>query len=217
MYMSSLIRVNSQRPEESAVKRAAQLIKCGGVIVYPTDTLYGLGANALNPQAVLRIFKIKDRSPDQPLPVVVSNLKMAEQLASVDDKARKLIAAFWPGALTLVMPKKPTIPSAVAGGGNSIGLRAPNHPVPLAIIREANLPLVATSANKHGAPSPVEAEEALKQIGEEVDLILDCGHVGGQSSTVIDLTKAKPLIVRCGPVTQEMIEKVIGSVESACT
>ena len=213
--MSNLIRIDAEKPEISVIKNAARLIKRGSVIVYPTDTVYGLGANALNPEAVLQIFKIKGRSPNQPLPVAVSGLEMAEKLAFVGDEARKLTAAFWPGALTLVLRKKPLLPSIVVGGGASVGLRAPNHAVPLMIIREAGLPLVATSANKHGAPSPVEAEEAFRQVGDEVDLILDCGRVGGQPSTIVDLTKTPPLIVRSGPVTREMIEKIIGRVELA--
>lgn len=210
--MSKIIRVDPENPEISAIRNAADLIKRGSVIVYPTDTVYGLGADALNPEAVLRVFKIKGRSPDQPLPVAVSGLEMAETLAVVSDEARRLMAAFWPGALTLVLPKKPIVPSIVVGGGVSVGLRTPNHAVPLLIIRESGLPLIATSANKHGAPSPVEAEEALRQIGSEVDLIIDCGRVGGQSSTIVDLTKT-PLIVRSGPVTREMIEKIIGRVK----
>jgi len=215
--MSNLIRIDPEKPEISVIKKVARLVKRGGVIIYPTDTVYGLGADALNPEAVLRIFKIKGRSPDQPLPVAVSGLEMAERLAFVSDEARKLIAAFWPGALTLVMRKKPIVPPIVVGGGVSVGLRAPNHAVSLMIIHETGLPLVATSANKHGAPSPVESGEAFRRVGDEVDLILDCGRVGGQPSAIVDLTKTPPMIIRSGPVTREMIEKIVGRVELACS
>ena len=213
--MGSLIRVDSEKPDIGTIRSVARLIRGGGVIVYPTDTVYGIGANALNFEAVLRIFEIKGRALDQPLPVIVSGSEMAEGLAYIGDEARLLMKAFWPGALTLVLPKKPIILSIVVGGGTSVGLRAPNHTVPLSIIRESGLPLIATSANKHGAPNPADAGEALRQIGDEVDLIVDCGRVTGQPSTILDLTRMPPLVVRSGSVTRKMVEKVIGQVELA--
>ncbi len=213
--MGRLIRVDPRKPSVGDLREAVRLIREGGVIVYPTDTVYGLGANALNSEAVLRIFKIKGRAPDQALPVIVSGPEMADRLAYLNDDAEKLMKAFWPGALTLALPKKPIVPSAVTGGGATVALRAPNHAVPLLIVRESGLPLVATSANKHGAPNPVNAGEAYRQIGGEVDLVIDCGRVGGQPSTILDLARTPPLVVRSGPVTREMVEKVVGRVDLA--
>lgn len=210
--MNKIIRIHPENPEVAIIREAVDLIRDGGVIVYPTDTVYGLGANALNPDAVLRIFKIKNRSLDQPLPVAVSSLEMAEKLAFFDDDVRKLLKALWPGALTVVVEKKPIVPSVVVGGGTSVGLRMPKHSIPLMIIQMSNLPLIATSANKHGKPSPIEANEVIKQIGSEIDLILDCEKVKGQPSTIIDLTKTVPLLIRSGPVARETIEKIIGFV-----
>jgi len=211
--MGKVLRVNPEKPESKVIREAVDIIRSGGVVIYPTDTVYGLGVDALNPEAVLRIFKIKNRFPNQPLPVAVSGLEMADRLAFIDEAAGKLMKAFWPGALTLVLVRKRLVPSMVVGGGASVGLRMPNHAVPLRIIQMSGLPLVATSANKHGAQNPLEAAEALRQIGDEVDLLLDGGRAGGQPSTILDLTRKPPLIVRHGPVTREMIEKVIGRVE----
>ena len=210
--MNKIIHVDKRDPKVETIRGAVHIIKNGGVIVYPTDTVYGLGANALNPNAILKVFKIKDRPLNQPLPVAVSGLKMAEGLTFFDDKARQLVRAFWPGALTIVLTKRPIVPSIVAGGGLSVGLRMPNHSIPLIILEQSGLPLVATSANKHGLPNPIEAEEALRQVGDEVDLILDGGNVSGQPSTVIDLTKRSPLIVRKGSITRAMIETIVGRV-----
>jgi L-threonylcarbamoyladenylate synthase len=211
--MTTIRRVDAEKPEINAILDAVTLIKNGEVIVYPTDTVYGLGADALNPEAVHRVFEIKGRSPGQPLPVAVSGLEMAETLAVIDDKSRRLIEAFWPGALTIILAKKPIMPSIVVGKGLSVGLRMPNHAVPLMIMQNSGLPLIATSANKHGMPSSVEVGDALRQIGSEVKLALDCGRLGGTPSTVIDLTKIPSRITRSGAVTREMIGSVIGDVD----
>jgi len=211
--MNKIIRVDPENPKIDAIREAADVVRKGGVIVYPTDTVYGLGADALKPEAVLKIFKIKGRPLDQPLPVAVSGLEMAERLAFVEDGSRKLMEAFWPGALTVVLEKKPIVPSMVVGRGVNVGLRMPNHIVPLMIIHMSGTPLISTSANKHGRPSPLEALEAVRQIGGEVDLVLDCGRARGQPSTIIDLTKTPPLMIRSGPVTKKMIEEIVGRVE----
>lgn len=206
------IHIDSNNPNISIIEYAVNIIRSGGILVYPTDTVYGLGSDALNPEAVRRIFKIKVRPNYQPLPVIVSGLEMAKRLAFVDDQAEKLMNIFWPGALTIVLMKRLQELSTVVGGGLTVGLRMPNHSVSLILLRKSDLPLVATSANKHGKLSPFEACEALRQIGSEADLFLDAGRVGGQPSTIIDLTQKTPLIIRNGPVTREMIEKVIGPI-----
>jgi L-threonylcarbamoyladenylate synthase len=209
-----MTRINPDNHDVDAIYKAVNVIKNGGVVVYPTDTVYGLGADALNPDAVQRVFKIKNRPKHLPLPVVVRDLTMARSLAAIDDQALRLIDAFWPGALTLILEKKSPVPLILTSGGPSVGLRMPNHLVPLMMLDLCGVPLVATSANKHGGTSPLLAEEAQQQLGSEVDLILDGGPAKGQPSTIIDLTKIPPLLLRRGPITRVMIEDIIGWVQT---
>lgn len=205
--------VNSKKPSSRALLKAVKIIKTGGLIAYPTDTVYGLGANALDQQAVLKIFKVKKRLLDRPLPVAISGIKMAEELAYVNEIAKKLMKAFWPGALTIVLYKKPRIPSVVTGGKSGVGLRAPNHKVPLTIIKLSNLPIITTSANKHRAPPCVNVNSILNQFHKEIDLIINGGTCKRGVSTIIDLCRELPVILRRGLITKKMIENVIGSVE----
>lgn len=208
-----VLKVDSKSPDPKVVSLAVKVVKEGGIIVYPTDTVYGVGGNALDPGAVLRVFKVKERSLGQAVPVAVSSVKMAEELAIVNSRARKLMDRFWPGALTLILKRKSIVPLEVTGGREGVGLRMPNHKVPLAIMQGSGLPLVATSANKHGKQNPTTADEAVKQVGDEVDLVLDAGRSGMKiSSTVIDLTRRTPVILRRGPIPQESIELVVGTV-----
>lgn len=211
--MPKIVRVNPEEPDPKTIELAAKIIKEGGTIIYPTDTVYGIGTNALKPQSILKIFKIKRRPLNEALPIAVLGLDMADELAFISEKARELTGRFWPGALTVILRKKPTVPREATGGGKYVGLRAPNHPVPIAIIEKAGLPLVATSANKHGESSPVTAGEALRQVGENVDLCLDAGRTEIQRpSTVLDLTKSPPVILRIGPISVGAIKKVLGEV-----
>lgn len=211
--MPKILRVNPEKPDQKAIDLAAGVIKEGGIIIYPTDTVYGIGTDVLRPQSVLKVFEIKRRPLTEPMPVAVSGLDMAHELAFIPENTRELIGSFWPGALTVILRKKPKVPFEATGGGNCVGLRAPNHPVPIAIIKKSGLPLIATSANKHGGPNPVTAGEALKQVGEKVDLCLDAGRTEIQRpSTVLDLTKSPPIILRIGSISAEAIKKVLGEV-----
>jgi L-threonylcarbamoyladenylate synthase len=210
--MCKIFRVSPRNPEVNVITAAVDVIKDGGLIEYPTDTVYGLGVNALNSEAVIRVFNVKQRPLNKPLPLAVSGLGMASKLAIINDKARKLVKVFWPGALTIILKKKLVVPSIVVSGGTSVGLRMPNHAVPLMITKMCGFPLIATSANKHGKPNILGVQGAIRQIGNEVDLVLDCGKTRGQPSTIIDLTKMPPQIVRTGSVTKKMLEKEIGSI-----
>jgi L-threonylcarbamoyladenylate synthase len=203
-----VLKVDPVKPDPKIISTAARAIKEGLVIVYPTETVYGIGTNALDPKSVLKIFRIKERPLDKALPIAVSGPKMAEKLAFVTEEARKLMREFWPGPLTIILKKKGLIPMEVTGGGESVGLRAPGHAVPLSIMKMTDLPLIATSANKHNQPNPETADEALTQIGE-VDLVLDAGKVKGVPSTVIDLTKRPPVIIRDGPIPRRGIEELL--------
>jgi L-threonylcarbamoyladenylate synthase len=191
---------------------ATAAVQSGKLVVYPTDTVYGLGADPFNERAVTRIFEVKNRPRSRPLPVAVSGADMVYDIAFMTRKARKLMELYWPGALTVVLWKKGGLLDAVAGGGNSLGVRAPNHPVPLALIRRTAHPLVATSANLHGEFPSRDARDAVSQLRSPVDLVLDGGETNGIASTVVDLTKTPPVIVREGPVTKALIERQIGKI-----
>lgn len=184
----------------TAIQTAAQIVENGGVVVYPTDTVYGLGCNPFKEDAVKRIFKIKGER-NKPLPILASGIGEIEKIAQIPEKARELAKRFWPGPLTMVLPKKPSLPNIVTLNLNSVAVRVPNHDIALALIRLSGGLLVGTSANKSGRKPPRTALEATDQIGEEVDLILDAGQTPiGESSTILDLTGEKPRILRHGPI-----------------
>jgi L-threonylcarbamoyladenylate synthase len=189
----------------AAIKEAARTVAEGGVIVYPTDTVYGLGCSPFNQDSVKRIFSIKGERT-KPLPILASDVKEIERIAHVTDKALKLAEKFWPGPLTMVLPKKASLPSIVTRGLDSVAVRVPNHKVALELIRMSGGLLVGTSANKTGKKPPRTAADAAEQIGKEVDLIMDDGPTPiGASSTIIDLTREKLRILRQGPIKLEDI------------
>jgi len=192
----------------NAIQTAAQTVKKGGVIVYPTDTVYGLGCNPFNQEAVTRIFRIKGERT-KPLPILASNIKEVEKIAQITEKTQKLAKKFWPGPLTMVLLKKPLLPEIVTCKLDSVAVRVPNHDAALELIRLSGGLLIGTSANKTGEKPPRTASEAVEQIGEEVDLILDGGPTPlGASSTIIDLTTETPRILRHGPIKIEDISKI---------
>jgi L-threonylcarbamoyladenylate synthase len=196
--------------------RAASIIRSGGLVAFPTETVYGLGANALDAQAVDRIFEVKGRPPSSPLIVHVDSVTMAQGLAiEWPEAAEKLTRAFWPGPLTLVLPKHPQIPDNVTAGLPTVALRQPDHPIPAALIREARLPIAAPSANRFTALSPTTAEHVLKSLGEDVDLILDGGPTRvGIESTVLALYGLRPKLLRPGMISREQIEEIAGPIET---
>ena len=211
MARPRVIRVDPEQPDPRAIEEAARAVRGGGLVVYPTDTVYGLGADPLSREAVLRVYRAKERPLGRPLPVLVSGPEAAERIARVTPEARRLMERFWPGALTIVMEARPQLPEELHGGTGKVGVRMPAHPVALELIRASGGALVGTSANLHGRPSPLTAVEALEQLGSRVDLVLDAGPApGGTPSTVVDLTTSPPRILRRGPITREEIEKVLG-------
>ena len=191
------------------IRFAAGTIKKGGLVVYPTDTVYGLGCNPFDTNAVNRVFEVKGRT-GKPLPVLAYSIKDAQKIATFNQKALKIAKAFWPGSVTLILPKKPELPDIVTCNRDSVGVRVPNHEVALELIRLSNGLLIGTSANKTGEAPPKTPEEAIKQLGEKVDIVLDGGVVPlGTPSTVVDLTTEKPVIIRKGPIRLESILKVL--------
>lgn len=197
------------RATKATICEAVHVIKEGGLVVYPTDTVYGLGCDPFNISAVERVMKTKGRWK-KPLPVLVASLNNAEQIAWVTDDAYKLAKKFWPGALTLVLKKKPVLPGAVTCGLSTVGVRIPNHAVALRLIQLSGGSLIGTSANITGKPSPRTAEESAEQIGKNVDLILDAGAGQlGKDSTVLNLSSKKPRILRLGPIGVRDLAEVL--------
>ncbi|HRX07810.1 MAG TPA: L-threonylcarbamoyladenylate synthase [Candidatus Limiplasma sp.] len=205
-------------PTDSEIRRAANLIRDGETVAFPTETVYGLGANALNADAVLKIFAAKNRPADNPLIVHVHSAEAAEPLCEVSDDARKLMAAFWPGPLTLLLPKKPVIPAVTNAGLNSVAVRMPDHPVALKLLTQSGLPIAAPSANRSGRPSPTTAMHVWDDMQGRIPMILDGGPCRvGLESTVLDMTGETPAIVRPGGVTLEMLKAILPGVHVAET
>jgi L-threonylcarbamoyladenylate synthase len=183
----------------------SRIVRMGGLIVYPTDTVYGLGCDPFNVRAVKRVFKVKDER-EKPLPILASSIGHIEKIASLSPMVEKIARRFWPGPLTLIVPRKPVLPEVVTCNLNSVGVRVPNHDVALQLINLSNGLLVGTSANKTGKKTPQTAHEAARQLGEEVDAVLDGGPATlGVSSTVADLTTKNPIILREGPINFKKI------------
>ena len=182
-------------------------------MAYPTDTLYGLGAAAGDDRAVKRLFQAKNRPLDNLLPILVASVGAAQRVAQMEPSlALRLASHFWPGGLTLVLPRSPGFHSLALAGGDTVAVRVPNHRVPLALIRELGQPLTGTSANIAGGPPPLTAGEVADQLGERVDIIVDGGRCpGGIESTVIDLTGESPRLLREGAISRAELESVIGS------
>ncbi|MDR5659725.1 L-threonylcarbamoyladenylate synthase [Serpentinicella sp. ANB-PHB4] len=201
--------------DSNLIKKGAQMIKNGGVVAFPTETVYGLGANALDTEAVQKIFKAKGRPSDNPLIVHVSSIDEVNPLVKALPKsAIALMKSFWPGPLTIVLEKSEKIPSVVSAGLDTVALRMPDHPIALALIKETLLPIAAPSANISGRPSPTKGEHVIEDLNNRVEGIVvgdDC-HVGLES-TVLDMTGEVPMILRPGGVTREALETVLGKVE----
>jgi L-threonylcarbamoyladenylate synthase len=200
-------------PSCLSIKEAVDLLRCGGVVAFPTETVYGLGADATNESAVARVFAIKGRPSTNPLICHVADESVARRYAREwPIAATKLVARFWPGPLTLVVQKTGAIVSTVTAGLETVGLRAPDHPLALELLRAFDGPIAGPSANRSSHVSPTTAQHVRDELGDEVDLILDGGPCKvGIESTVLSLVGEVPLILRPGAVTREMIEDVIGA------
>jgi L-threonylcarbamoyladenylate synthase len=208
---TQVLQVNPQQPEPEIIGRAVDVLRKGGLVAFPTETVYGIGANALDPEAAQGIFNAKGRPARNPLIVHIPDAESVLQIAQIwPDIANKLAARFWPGPMTLVLPKKPCVPATVTGGGPTVAVRVPAHPVALAILRAVELPIAAPSANRSTGLSPTLAEHVLRDLDGRVHLILDGGQTpGGLESTVIDLSVSPPRLLRPGLVRVEEIEEVL--------
>jgi len=195
-----VVAVDPSAPEPVAFQEAAGCLLRGGLVAFPTETFYGLGANALDREALARVFKVKGRSESKPLLVLVDSLKMAESLAlEVSGLARQLMAVWWPGPLTLVVRATPELPSELTAGTGTVGMRIPDHPVALGLVRAARFPVTAPSANPSGEEPPTTAEGVWRFFEGKIDLILDGGAVpGGRPSTIVDVSVSPPRLLRAG-------------------
>ena len=207
---TKVLKVNSA--DDIGIKDAAKLIREGELVAFPTETVYGLGADALRPEAAKKIYAAKGRPSDNPLIVHISRFEDLECIAKeVPHQARKLADAFWPGPLTMIVYKNDKVPYETTGGMETVAVRMPNHPVALALIGESGCLIAAPSANTSGKPSPTEAAHVALDMNGRIPMILDGGSVGiGIESTIIDLTEETPMILRPGYITKEMLEEVLG-------
>lgn len=214
------IKVDPSAPVFDALAEAGQVIRTGGLVAFPTETVYGLGANALNPDAVKGIFRAKGRPADNPLIVHIADISQVNDLAEdVTVPARRVMEVFWPGPLTVILPKKAAVPDEVTAGLNSVAIRMPGHPVALELIRTAGVPVAAPSANSSGKPSPTTAQHVLEDLAGKIDLVVDGGPCRvGLESTVLDMTSEVPTILRPGGITREELEGILGHIaESGST
>ena len=195
---------------QQSILDAVSVLKRKGVVAFPTDTLYGLGADAFCVEAVGRVFEIKGRSGEMALPLLLGDIQDLDRVSTeISDLARGLVERFWPGSLTLILRKSPEVPNVVTGGRDSVAVRMPDHHVPLALARELGGPITGTSANRSGGPNPVTAEDVRSFLGQTPDYVVDGGPAtSGLPSTVVDLTSATPRLVRPGAIPHELLKSV---------
>lgn len=208
---TQLLTVKEMKQDREAIIRAGQIIRQGGLVALPTETVYGLGANALNPDAVKNIFLAKGRPQDNPLIIHIEDASQAECYAkNIPPVYYELCRRFCPGPLTIILPKKDIIPLETSGGLETVAIRIPAHPVARAIIHEAGVPIAAPSANLSGSPSPTTAQHCVHDLWGRVDAIVDAGECSvGVESTVISLAGEKPILLRPGAVTPQMLEEFL--------
>jgi L-threonylcarbamoyladenylate synthase len=198
---TTVVRVDPRAPDPTVLATAARVLREGGVVAFPTETFYGLGAAALDASAGRRIFELKGRPRSSPLLVLVDSVVMAERIAWIPDHARGLIARYWPGPLTLVFRAKPSVPEEVTAATGTVGVRMTPHPVARGLVAALGDPVTAPSANPSGAAPPTTAAAVLRDFDDALDLVLDGGTTaGGVPSTVLDVTVEPPRIVRLGAV-----------------
>jgi L-threonylcarbamoyladenylate synthase len=197
--------------DEAAIASGARALAAGDLVAFPTETVYGLGADALSPEAVSRVFAAKGRPPDHPLICHVAGAgDLAPLVAEVTPDARALAQAFWPGPLTIILPRSQAVPDAVTGGRDTVAVRVPDHPLALALLEQFGGPVAAPSANRFGRPSPTRAGDVVTELGDAITVVLDGGPCAiGIESTVLDLTTEPPQVLRPGGISAEAIAAVI--------
>ncbi|HID43122.1 MAG TPA: threonylcarbamoyl-AMP synthase [Archaeoglobaceae archaeon] len=204
-----ILKVSPERSEDKVLDIAAEILKRGGLVAFPTETVYGLGADALNPEAVRRIFEVKQRPADNPLIIHVSNFKQIEEVAWMNEVAKKIIDEFFPGPVAVIMKKKDIVPNITTAGLDKVAVRMPDNRMALRLIEKSGV-LAAPSANIAGRPSPTNAKHVLEDLEGKIEAVIDSGETEkGLESTVIDTTVYPARILRPGPVTFEMLENIV--------
>lgn len=200
-------KIDPRHPDSKSIEEAGRILRSGGLVAFPTETVYGLGGDGLNPKSSGKIYRAKGRPSDNPLIIHIAQIQdLSKVAAQIPEAALKLAEKFWPGPLTMIFPKTSVVPYETTGGLDSVAVRMPDHPVALALIRAAGGFVAAPSANRSGRPSPTLASHVAEDLGEEIDLILDGGMVGiGLESTIVDFTESPPVILRPGFISREML------------
>jgi L-threonylcarbamoyladenylate synthase len=211
---TKIIELDPLRPETQKIRQAAAIIKKGGLVAFPTETVYGLGADAMNRKAALKIFKAKNRQTDNPLIVHICDYRQLGMLTEgVPRGFRKIFDKVWPGPVTFLLNKSGAVPDEVTAGSKKVAVRMPSHPIALALIRESGTPIAAPSANLSTRPSPTRAEHVIHDLNGRIDMVIDGGSTDlGIESTIVDLTQKKPRILRYGSYTFEELSKVIDGI-----
>ena len=206
-FHTQKIKINSRKPEKTKIRKAASIIKKGGIVAFPTETVYGLGANALNPAAVKKIFLAKVRPFDDPLIIHINNFEDVVKLAiKISPLAQTIMKKYWPGPLTVILKKSKSVPKITTGGQETVAIRMPNNKIACSLIKEAATPIAAPSANSFGKPSPTLAEHVLEDLDGKIDLVIDGGKTSiGLESTVLDVTSNIPVILRPGKISYEKL------------
>ena len=212
---AEVVVVDKKNPDPEIIEKAGQILKKGGLVAFPTETVYGLGGNALDPMASMKIYAAKGRPSDNPLIVHIAELdKLKVIVSEIPEKAGILAEKFWPGPLTMILPKAEIVPRETTGGLDSVAVRFPSDPVAQALIRAAGGFVAAPSANTSGRPSPTMAGHVEEDLGDAIDMILDGGQVGiGLESTIIDFTEEVPVVLRPGYISLDMLKETIGEVK----
>jgi L-threonylcarbamoyladenylate synthase len=206
-----LLKINQKKPDPKKIKQAALILKKGGLVAFPTDTVYGLAADARNSRAVKKIFKIKKRPLSNPLPILIGKKSDLKKYAlGISPKIKKIAAKFWPGPLTIVLRKKKIISDVVTAGKDSVGIRLPANSLAVALVRALGRPITATSANISAKPSPVTFDAVQKHLNKKIDLILDGEKTDiGVESTVLDCTTLPPTILRSGAIPLKNLKEFL--------
>jgi len=213
---TELLNIESVSSEQkaAALRKAGEIIREGGLVAFPTETVYGLGADALNAEAAAKIYAAKGRPSDNPLIVHIHDISQVYEIAEeVPDEAKAVMEKFWPGPLTIILNKKSCVPDGTTGGLHTVAIRMPSHPIARDFIRESGRMIAAPSANTSGRPSPTRADHVLQDMDGKIDAIIDGGPVGiGLESTIVDVTEEMPMVLRPGAITVEMLRETVGKV-----
>ncbi|MEE1115190.1 MAG: L-threonylcarbamoyladenylate synthase [Eubacterium sp.] len=214
MSRARIVRMTEEHPDEAALKEAGEILKRGGLVAFPTETVYGLGGNALDPEASMKIYAAKGRPSDNPLIVHIADMEMLYPIVKeVPEAAVRLAERYWPGPLTMIFEKNEIVPMETTGGLSSVAVRFPSNKIAMRMIREAGGYVAAPSANTSGRPSPTLASHVIEDLGDKIDMIIDGGQVNiGLESTIVDFTESVPVILRPGFLNKEMLEEVLGEV-----